>query len=435
MPRRSNPSKKCIYEIEEYIEAILVDADQPPTYIRGDEPCPQNPAVALMVSDNVKSVTRVFQVLECFEEERRPLSATTIGRALNYPQSSTQALLKTMVNTGYLTYDSQIRGYFPTPKILIKTSWLADTSSSLLDGMEDLRELTGETVTLSSYRNLDMQIVRVALGRHRIVLTPHPGDRLPLFASPIGIAFLADQPDALVERLIRRAQKLAARSSGPTVDCQQIKDAVQLARQRGAAVGYGVEKEGVGAVAAAIHCPVSQAAYVLCVGGPDHRIAEHEHEIAATLAHVVEARGDPPQGFLEAAVRPGLERLTRRFEAFFDNELRDVGINSKESRVIGLLLARGPLNAEQIANLTLISGSALDETLASLMGKALLLREQVGYHLTADGRTLASSLSGTLRALRARALGSIDPDQARELQRILDRLSDWIQSASVEESS
>jgi DNA-binding IclR family transcriptional regulator len=384
-----------------------------------------------MTTDNVKSVTRVFQVLECFEEERRPLSATSIGRALNYPQSSTQALLKTMVNAGYLTYDSQIRGYFPTPKILMKTSWLADTSSSLLDGMEDLRELTGETVTLSSYRNLDMQIVRVAPGRHRIALAPHPGDRLPLFASAVGIAFLADQPDALVDRLIRRAQKLAARSSGPTVDPGQTKDAVASARERGVSVGYGMEMAGVGAVAAAIHCPVSYASYVLCVGGPDSRIAEHEHEIGEALAHVVEVRGDQPQGFIESAVRPGLERMTRRFEAFFDDELRDAGLTSREARIMGLLLARGALHAAQLAELTLISGASLEGTLASLTTKNLISQHQARYDLTTSGRRLASSLSTKLRAFRANALGTIDAAEAEDMQRTLDRLSDWIRTASA----
>ena len=145
--------------------------------------------------------------------------------------------------------------------------------------------------------------------------------------------------------------------------------------------------------------------------------------------------GDPRQGFLESTVRPGLERITRRFETYFDNELRDAQIDSKGSRVIGLLLARGTLDAEQIANLTLISGSALDETLGLLVTKQLILKEQAGYALTANGRTLASSLSVKLRAFRSQALGSIQPAEAEELQRTLDRLSEWVQSASSKESS
>jgi hypothetical protein len=67
-------------------------------------------------------------------------------------------------------------------------------------------------------------------------------------------------------------------------------------------------------------------------------------------------------------------------------------------------------------------------------GKTLILKQQVGYHLTADGQTLAPSWSEKLRALRAQALGSVDPAEARQLQRTRNRLSYWLQFASAEEA-
>ena len=383
-----------------------------------------------MVADNVKSVTRVFQVLECFEEERRPLTATTVARALSYPQSSTQAVLKTMVNVGYLTYDSRIRAYFPTPKVLLKTSWLRDSNSILLDAMEDLRDMTGETVTLCSYRNTDMQIVQLVQGKHPISLTLQPGDRIDLFTSTVGHAFLADQTDELVERLIKRRQKLAARKQARAIKPSEVRKAVEAVRSRGVAVGYGLVLSGVGAIAAAIRCPVSGASYVLCVGGPEARLAAQENQIVDALHHVVDSRGYPPHGFLESTVRPGLERITRRFEAFFEDELRDVGISAKESQVIGLLLARGPLDAKQLVTLGLVAGSSLDKTLESLSTKRLITKDTAHYSLTARGRKLASSLSEKLRSYRVNALGHIDAAEAQELQRTLDRLSEWIRSAA-----
>jgi DNA-binding IclR family transcriptional regulator len=335
-----------------------------------------------------------------------------------------------MVSAGYLTYDNQVRAFFPTPKILLKTSWLADTNSSLLDAMEDLRNMTGETVTLSCYRNTDMQVVQVILGSHPIALTLNPGDRLPLFTSAVGLAFLADQTDELLERIVRRAKKLAARDSAPAIDSAVVKDAVNSVRERGAAVRYGLVLEGVGAVAGAIRCSISGATYVLSVGGPDTRIAERESEIVKAVSYIIDSHACSPQGFLESTVRPGLERITRRFEAYFENELRDVGISSKESQVIGLLLATGALNATQIANLSLMSGSPLDETLRSLTTKDLITKDQAHYNLTGRGRTLASSLSEKLRSYRADALGPITPSETKDLQRMLDRLSEWIRSAN-----
>ncbi len=159
----------------------------------------------------------------------------------------------------------------------------------------------------------------------------------------------------------------------------------------------------------------------------------HRGQYAVSDSHpgaVVESRGQPSEGFLNSIVRPGLERITQRFEAYFENELRDAGLNSKQWRVIGLLLASRALVAEQIANLTLVSGSSLVETLESLKTKKLIVEDQAHYSLTPSGRTLASTLSETLRSAEARTLGPIPPAETEALQRMLERLSEWIRAAS-----
>jgi len=156
-------------------------------------------------------------------------------------------------------------------------------------------------------------------------------------------------------------------------------------------------------------------------------------QYAVAEAHpsiVAHSRDHLNKGFLDSTVRPGLESITRRFEACFDDELRDAGINSKESQVIGLLLFRGALDAEEVANLTLVSGSSLDETLESLTVKELIAINQRIYELTASGRMLASSWSDRLRSYKTNALGTIEPEEAETLQRMLDRLSEWIKAAA-----
>ena len=148
------------------------------------------------------------------------------------------------------------------------------------------------------------------------------------------------------------------------------------------------------------------------------------------LQHVIDTRGYPPNGFLDSTLRPGLERITRRFEAYFDDELREAGISSKEAQVLGLLLRRGVLDAEQIANIGLDARSSLEETLGLLTTKSLITEKQAHYSLTARGRALASRLSKKLRSYRVNVLGPIDASEAQELQRTLDRLSEWIRSAA-----
>jgi flavin reductase (DIM6/NTAB) family NADH-FMN oxidoreductase RutF/DNA-binding MarR family transcriptional regulator len=136
------------------------------------------------------------------------------------------------------------------------------------------------------------------------------------------------------------------------------------------------------------------------------------------------------QGYLDAAVRPALEGITRRFESFFDVELLDAGISSREAQVLGLLLVRDSLSAEDIANVTLVSGSSLEETIDSLVGKDLIARPQGTCALTSAGRTLAASWNEKLRSCKARSLGRIAPAEAAAMKRTLARLSEWIDSAS-----
>jgi len=163
----------------------------------------------------------------------------------------------------------------------------------------------------------------------------------------------------------------------------------------------------------------------------------HRGQYAVADSHpsaVVDSQSHPPEGFVDSMVRPTLERITQRFEAYFDQELRDAGINSKQSRVIGLLLIRDALEAEQLANLTLISGLSLTETLESLLTKGLITKKLAHYRLTESGEKLASSLSEKLRSYKASALGSIAASEAEELQRMLDQLSGWIKAASSGET-
>ncbi len=139
------------------------------------------------------------------------------------------------------------------------------------------------------------------------------------------------------------------------------------------------------------------------------------------------------RGYLDTAVRPALEGMTRRFEAFFDVELQDAGISSREAQVLGLLLVRDSRSAEEIANVTLVAGSSLEETLESLAGKKLIARSHGTCALTPAGRTLAAEWKERLRSCKARSLGHIAPAEAAAMKRTLARLSEWIDSASFGE--
>ena len=53
-------------------------------------------------SPKVKTALRVIEIIELFAKETQPLSLTEIARAIDVPVSSYLALLRTLMQLGYL---------------------------------------------------------------------------------------------------------------------------------------------------------------------------------------------------------------------------------------------------------------------------------------------------------------------------------------------
>src|SRR4051794_8560152 len=74
----------------------------------------------------VKSAARVLEILEFFDEERAPATARKVAQALGYPQSSTSALLHSLVASGHLRLDARAHTYLPSLRVaMLGSGWLA----------------------------------------------------------------------------------------------------------------------------------------------------------------------------------------------------------------------------------------------------------------------------------------------------------------------
>ena len=111
-------------------------------------PDADSPATASVV----KSAGRVFEVLELFRQARRQLSGAEIGQALNYPKSSANALLKSLVALGYLVVNTRTLRYFPSLSVTQLGEWIPAIvlgSGDAFEILTDVHSATQETVTLS----------------------------------------------------------------------------------------------------------------------------------------------------------------------------------------------------------------------------------------------------------------------------------------------
>ncbi len=154
----------------------------------------------------VKSASRALEVLELFNEQRRPLKLQEIYEKLSYPQSSATHLMKSMVQLGYVNYNRTLRTYVPTCRVRSLADWL----TSAIYGhpryhrlVDTLQKRTDETVALSMQNDLFLQYFIIKTPDHEHKMPPSEGTMRSLTTSTSGIALLSRMTSRQVEKICR----------------------------------------------------------------------------------------------------------------------------------------------------------------------------------------------------------------------------------------
>jgi DNA-binding IclR family transcriptional regulator len=216
-----------------------------------------------------RSATRALDVLEYFGVVGRPLRAVEIAHALSLHASTTDQLLKTMVDSAHLVFEARSKLYYPSPRLVRFGGWLTKSyfgDDGIRRTMDAIQTGSGEAVTLAVQNDLFMQIVDTAEPAGRAGLIER-GIKVPLFGSAIGAAFLATRNDAEIDALIERART-------PVVDRPEILAGIDHVREEGFAFGGVSADDETWSIAIALPAPPAGIAMVLGIGGPAERIEQ-----------------------------------------------------------------------------------------------------------------------------------------------------------------
>lgn len=244
--------------------------------------------------DVVKSAGRVFAVLELFDEARTPLTATEVVRRLDFPQSSTVALLKSMVILGYLTYDQFDRRYLPTMRVAMVGRWLLDAvgpDGRLLHLIRSISNDTSETVALSTQTDLAMQFLHVERGTRPLTLTVNAGDRTALLTTIIGIVALSGRPDQTIVHYVERANR-QIRDRTQHADLETVMTQVTEVRRNGFGMGESEYSSGIGALAWLLPPLPGDRRIVLSVAGAAASIREERDHIISSVQAAMKVHFD-----------------------------------------------------------------------------------------------------------------------------------------------
>ncbi len=245
------------------------------------------------MTEAARAVSRLAAILDLFERERRPLTSRDIGSALGIPRSSLGALLKAMVELHWLAADRRRATYFPAARLARLGGWLLGTvviDERVRELVDRLHQETGETISVSAISDLEVEVIHVSSQDVGIQLVVHPGRRMSLWRSSVGMAHLATLPDATIRSMHGRAARRADARELPPLP--ELLSWVRATRATGMSFANAAVVPDVAAVAVALPEESGPRPMILSVGGPSERIVMR-------------------RGAIEAALRDGLASLRR----------------------------------------------------------------------------------------------------------------------------
>jgi len=244
----------------------------------------------------VKSASRALEILEYFDDVQRPATVMEVAAALAYPQSSASALLRSLVNTGYLNYDRHKRTFLTSNRVALLGSWVNSeffAEGAIISLMKDLNERTGDTILLATRNGLYMQYIHVIQATSAARLHVTLGTIRPLAASGAGYAFLSTMPDDEIRRLLMRinADREADQAIVPYAD---LMEEIARVRSRGYAFSYDKVTRGGGMLAAPIPSLGGKPPMIIGIGGISEVMRAREAELAQTLLKALSELTAPP---------------------------------------------------------------------------------------------------------------------------------------------
>jgi DNA-binding IclR family transcriptional regulator len=254
------------------------------------------------MSDLTLSLSRFAALLALFARERKPLSSATICVALEAPRSSVAALLKALVELGWLGHDRRSATYLPTARFATLGQWVLEEAllqPALLEAVHGLQAETGETVSLSVPADLALEVVYVTGPDTGIRLVIDVGRRLAIWGTALGTAYLTTVADPTIRSMYRRSEE---RGERPAVALRTVMNAVRRARENGVAYVESAVIPDVAACSAPLPEGAAPRQLIISVGGPVRRVAEKRAAIQRAI-HATLARLDAPRASRRVAAR------------------------------------------------------------------------------------------------------------------------------------
>lgn len=203
---------------------------------------------------NVKSASRVVDVLELLASHKEGLSVTDVSGYLRIPPSSCHTLLQTLTRRGWLTREERNKRYRLGLKLFQLVGCMVDSLDIVEVAepvMERVNQLCNQAVSLATLEGTEVVVIykKTASGVIRIV---NPvGTRLPAHATALGKVILAELSEEQVDYLYPD-EELEAHTPFTITTKQELKQCLSQMEETGIAYDREESSMGIQAVGSVI---------------------------------------------------------------------------------------------------------------------------------------------------------------------------------------
>ena len=238
-----------------------------------------------MSNELTKSARRVFDILEVFRERQCPLRLKDVVDALGMPTSSAAALLKTMTQMNYLSFESTSRAYLPTLRLSQLGNWVTEANyegGPIQEAFRRIGRKLGETILLGTVTDIYVEIVDILRANQPLQYYTKVGTKVLLVHSGLGWPLLSGLTDGEIARIYRRTARLKKMERGIS-SLDRLNTGVDQVRRDGYCLSRGMVTRGVGVVGTMVPTPPNHRKLAIGVAGPQERIEKNLTRILAAI--------------------------------------------------------------------------------------------------------------------------------------------------------
>jgi IclR family pca regulon transcriptional regulator len=223
--------------------------------------------------DFIQSLDHGLAVLEAFSASNHSLTVSQAAEATGLTRATARRVLLTLQRLGFVRCPDG-REFTLTPRVLrLGYSYLSsmDLRELAEPVLAELRERTGESVSLTVLDGFDVVYVARVSTQRVLGVTTKVGSRVPAYPTSMGRVLLSHLPPARLDAYFREVA-LAPLTARTVTDERRLREILDTVRRQGWSLVDEELEEGLRSVAAPIHDPHGEVTAAITICGHAGRV-------------------------------------------------------------------------------------------------------------------------------------------------------------------